>query len=177
MAFSDPSKNLEQLGISEGMKVVDLGAGSGFYTFAASEKVGRDGRVYAVDIQQDLLSRLQDTARSRNLHNVEIVWGDLENPGGTKLHDNLMDVVIVANIVFQLDDKQTIFKEAFRILRPTGRLLFVDWKDSFGGLGPTTENIVAETMVKRFAEEVGFSIEKTIRAGDHHYGFVARKPK
>ena len=177
MAFSDPEKNIKQLGLSEGMKVADLGSGAGFYSIAAAHAVGQEGKVYAVDIQQDLLSRLQQSSQEQRAHNIEIIWGDLEKLGGTKIHDNLVDVVFIANVLFQLDSKQEIFKEAFRILRPTGRMLFIDWKDAFGGLGPTPDRIVPDTMARRLAEEAGLVVEKTVMPGDHHYGFVARKPK
>ena len=54
MAFSDPQKNIDQLNIGEGKTVADLGAGSGFYTMAAAKAVGPSGRIYAVDVQQEL---------------------------------------------------------------------------------------------------------------------------
>src|SRR5690349_15540940 len=57
--FSEPSANLAKLGLVDGMKVVDLGAGSGFYSYEAARRVGATGRVYAVDVQKDLLERLR----------------------------------------------------------------------------------------------------------------------
>jgi len=177
MAFSDPQHNIEQLGLSEGMKVADFGAGSGHYTLAAARVVGSEGRVYAVDVQQDLLTRIQSEAQSIDLQNVEIIWADLERDGSTRLADQSIDVVFLSNTLFQAENKESLFKEARRVLRPKGRLLVIDWTDSFGGLGPPGGHIVTESVAKALAEKVGLKVENSIMAGDHHYGFVARRSK
>ena len=63
--FSDPEKNIEQFSLGKGMHVADFGTGSGFYALAAAEAVGETGRVYAIDVQKDLLEKLKKEA-----HNV-----------------------------------------------------------------------------------------------------------
>jgi ubiquinone/menaquinone biosynthesis C-methylase UbiE len=175
MAFSDPQRNIEQFGLSEGMRVADFGAGSGAYALAAAQKVGRDGRIYAIDIQQELLGRLADAARGAKGSTVEVLQGDIERPGGSKLGDAAVDAVLVANILFQVADKGAFLEEARRVLKPRGRLLIIDWRDSFDGMGPSAEHVVTETSAKRLASDAGFTAEKNIQAGDHHYGIVFRK--
>ena len=69
------------------MHVADLGAGSGHYTLAAAKKVGESGRVYAIEVQKDLLTRIKNLAQTEHINNVEVIWGDVENRGGTKLKD------------------------------------------------------------------------------------------
>jgi precorrin-6B methylase 2 len=76
-----------ELGVDLGMKVVDLGAGSGFYTIEAAKLVRSGGRVYAVDVQQDLLAKLKNSAALAGLRNIEVVWGNIEKIGGTKLRE------------------------------------------------------------------------------------------
>lgn len=177
MAFSDPQRNIEQFGLSEGMRVADFGAGSGFYTLAAAARVGRDGRVYAIDIQPGLLDRLKDASHGEEVSTVEVVQGDLERLGGSKLDDNTMDAVLVCNVLFQVADKDTFLKEAWRVLKPGGRLLLVDWRDSFGGMGPQAEYVVTETVARELVSRAGLVAEKSIQAGEHHYGVVFRKRK
>ncbi|MCI0619841.1 methyltransferase domain-containing protein [Candidatus Wolfebacteria bacterium] len=177
MAFSDPQRNIEQLGLSEGMRVADFGAGSGFYTVAASGKVGMDGRVYAIDIQSGLLGRIQDTVHGVQTSNIEVLQGDLEHEGGSKLRDGTADVVLAANILFQVTRKEVFLKEAWRVLKSGGRLLLVDWRGAFGGVGPRQRDVVAETAAEQLLRNAGFSIERRIQAGEHHYGIVARRPK
>ena len=176
MEFADPQNNIEQAGIVEGMRVADLGAGSGFYTIAAAKKVGLEGMVYAVDIQKDLLATIKTKAEEEGLSNVETLWGDLDEPGGSKLQDNFVDVVIVSNVLFQAENKEAMLKEAHRILKPMGGiLLFVEWSDSFGHMGPTPDAIIQEGQARTLLEGAGFNIATTISAGAHHYGFIAKK--
>ncbi len=82
--FSDPEHNIEQAGISNGNIIADLGSGSGFYTFAASKRVAPLGKVYAVDVQSEMLDKLKKEAKSQHLTNIDVIAGDLEHLGGSK---------------------------------------------------------------------------------------------
>jgi len=177
MAFSDPKKNLEQLGIPEGAHIADFGSGTGFYTLAAARKVGSEGRVYAIDVQRDLLSLIAAEAVDEEIGHVEVIWGDIGKDHGTHLRDGLVDIVLVSNVLFQVESVDAVFQEARRVLRPGGRLLVVEWSDSFGGLGPKQEHVVSEGVVREALEVSGFNITGTIDAGDHHYGLVAQRPR
>jgi ubiquinone/menaquinone biosynthesis C-methylase UbiE len=176
MAFSDPQKNIEQLGIQEAGTVADLGAGSGFYTMEAAKAVGPNGRVFAIDVQQDLLSRLKNSAHQAKTHNIEVIHGNIEELNGTRLRENSVDVVIAANVMFQLDSKEGMVDEAKRILKSSGRVLVVDWIESFGGMGPQPESVFNQSEAKTLFEKKGFSFVSGIVAGDHHYGLIFRKP-
>ena len=83
--FSDPRDNVKQFSLGPGNFVADFGAGSGFYTLAASDAVGPDGKVYAIDVQKDLLLKIKNLANSQHKRNVDVIWADLEHVGGTKL--------------------------------------------------------------------------------------------
>jgi len=175
MAFSDPQKNIEQLELREGMVVADFGAGSGAYTIAAAKSVGDSGHVYAVDVQKELLSGIKNLAAKEGVFNIEVIWGDIERIGKTKIKDGIIDVVIISNILFQVEDKIGLLNEAMRILKKTGIVLVVDWVDSFGGLGPDRDQIISHSEAKKLFEENNFSFIKNISAGDHHWGFVMEK--
>ncbi len=173
--FSNPEKNIKELFLRDGMSVADLGAGSGAYTIAAANIVGDDGLVYAVDVQKDLLLKIKNETTNVGVGNVEILHGNIEKLGGTKIKDSVVDAVIISNVLFQSDDKQGVFNEANRILVKGGKLLVVDWSDSFGGLGPQQSYIFTEKEAKETAQTAGFSYEKDIDAGEHHYGFICTK--
>ena len=176
--FANPQENLEKFGLSPGTIVVDLGAGTGDYAFAAAKMVGgmdMGGKVYALDVQKDLLDRIKNEANREGLKNIEIIWGDAEKIGGTKLRDASADVVIASNVLFQVEDRETFAKEIARILKAKGRLFFIDWSDSFGGIGPKKDAVVTENQTKDFFEKNGFVIEKGVSVGSHHYGLVIRK--
>lgn len=173
--FSDPVKIVAQLGLQHGQTVVDLGAGTGYYSFASSPFVGSSGHVYAVDIQIDLLRRLKTEAINRKLHNVEIMIADLDTVHSTKLGDGTADWVYICNLLFMLKDKKVILDEVLRILKPGGHLLIVDWQESFGGMGPQPEFVVSEEKAKALAQESRLVYSRSVPAGDHHYGLIFNK--
>lgn len=174
--FSEPIKNIEQFGVDPGMKVVDLGSGSGFYSLALAKAVGDTGTVFAVDVQQDLLTKLKSHAIEQGLDNIKVIWGDIEELGGTTIADNTVDKAVIANTFFQTQDKEGVLSEAKRILKPKGSLLIVDWTDSFGGLGPANHHLFKEEQAMALIEKHGFEFIRKIEAGDHHYGLIAKKP-
>ena len=170
--FSDPDKNVAQFGLQHGMHVVDMGAGSGFYSMAAAKLVGSSGRVYAIEVQRDLLDRLKKDAAALHLSNIEVIWGDIESLGGTRLRDAIADRVIVSNTLAQIEHKDQLFLEIKRILKPAGTVLIIDWTERTP-LSPAA--VVTRAQAELLAAKVGLTFESTITAGDHHYGIILSK--
>lgn len=167
--FSDPASNLAKLGLNDGMKVVDLGAGSGFYSFGAAKIVGSSGRVYAVDVQKDLLERIRSVGTNQGLRNIEVIWGNVEKIGGTKLREAIADRVVASNVLFQIAKQDDFVLEIKRILKPGGKVLIVDWS----GITPLSpKKIVSEPQARTLFEKSGFKFDQSFGAGDHHYGLV-----
>jgi ubiquinone/menaquinone biosynthesis C-methylase UbiE len=173
--FSDPRHNIEQLGISDGMIIADLGSGSGFYSMEAARIVKTMGKVYAVDVQKPMLERLKKEADRNHLRNIEIIAGNLEELGGTRLRENFCDVAIASNVLFMLEDRKTFLLEARRILRQKGRLLLIEWSASFSHMGPHPDQVVYKDDALRMIKEAGFTFEREISAGAQHYGIICRK--
>jgi ubiquinone/menaquinone biosynthesis C-methylase UbiE len=164
------------MGLREGMKVGDFGAGSGHYARAAAGVVGKEGRVYAIDIQEDLLKHLKLNSHAHLQATIETVWGDIEKPGGSRLKDASLDAVMLANTLFQVEHRFGLLAEIKRVLKPGGLLMVVDWAGSYGGLGPTEEKVVTEHAVEDFFIKGGFHKVKSFRAGPHHYGVLFTAP-
>lgn len=175
MSFTDPQRTLNQFGLPEGVRVADFGAGSGAYTLAAAALVGERGRVYAVDVQKDVLTRIKNSARDGGLRNVEVIWGDVETQGGSTLRVETLDAVIVSNLFFQLENRDGCIGEIARVLTPRGRALVVDWSDSFGNVGPRPQDVVSKNILRALFERHGFTFEREIDTGEYHYGLVMRK--
>jgi ubiquinone/menaquinone biosynthesis C-methylase UbiE len=167
--FSDPATNLAKLGLAHGMKVVDLGAGSGFYTIEAARLVGAAGRVYAVDVQKDLLERLRSHAGTQGVRNIEVVWGNAEKIGGTKLRESIADRVIISNILFQIEKPDDFCLEVKRIIKPGGKAMVIDWSE-ISPLSP--KQVVPAMKAQTIFEKSGFKLEQSFGAGDHHYGLI-----
>ncbi|MBX4215498.1 methyltransferase domain-containing protein [Candidatus Parcubacteria bacterium] len=175
MAFALPEQILPELSVNEGDHVADLGAGSGAYALAAAKLAGGSGRVYAVDVQKDMLTKLKNEAASRGIHNLEIIWGDAEAVNGTKLAPHAVDRAIISNVLFQAESKEGLVKEARRILKPNGLALVVDWSGSYGGIGPKEDHVVPPALARRLFSTNGFAEVKEVAAGDYHYGILFRK--
>lgn len=173
--FSDPKKNIEQIGIKSGMIIADIGSGSGFYTIESAKALLSTGKVYSIDVNKDLLVRIKNMADKENLSNVEIIWGNAEKIGGTNIKDSSVDLCLLCNVLFQIDDKKSLFSEIKRILVPGGKLALIDWSDSFAGLGPKSDRVVNESSALEIIEKNGFAKERSIKAGSHHYGMICKK--
>ena len=152
------------------MTVVDFGAGSGHYINPAAKLVGENGRVYAVDVQKDLLAAIKSNAEKNGFKNVEIIWTDLEKIESTRLADNSVDKIIISNILFQLEDKETVAREAMRVLKKGGDAAIIEWNELKGG------RQLSKTDCEKIFKETGFNKEKEFEAGDSHYGIIFHKP-
>lgn len=173
--FLHPERILRYLDIRPGMVVADFGAGAGHFSIPAARLVGENGKVYAIDIQKSSLDFIKSKANLEHLLRVETVWADLELPKGSRLLDNAVDLVIIANILFQSEKKSEVLAEAWRILRSGGRLAILEWDETPFPVGPPMMLRVQKSSARRLSEEAGFELEKEFEAGSHHYGLLFRK--
>lgn len=170
--FVDPIKVLAQLEIKEGMKIADFGCGHGYFTLPIARAVGNEGRVYAIDVLSEALEAVRSRAQLENILNIETSRGNLETPGGSKIGDEAMDVVLLHNVLFQSQKKSDIIKEAKRVLKSGGTFEIVDWAAVKAGLGPDSDLRLLPEEARRLAEGEGFIFKKTFDAGEHHYGLA-----
>ncbi len=174
--FISPDALVSHFHLREGESVADFGAGKGNFALILSQAVGATGKVYACEIQKNLVETIANTVRVAGVNNVEAIWCDIEAHQGTKLETESLDVAILVNTLFQMEQKAEAINEIKRTLRPGGRLFVVDWTDSFGGLGPQSDHIISEVAARDMIEEQGLPFDRSYDTGDHHYGLAFRKP-
>ncbi len=163
------------LEIPFGARVADLGCGSmGYFVLQAAMLVGDKGRVYACDILKDVLSAVSGKARQEGLINVKTVWTNLEIVGATKI-DEPLDYALLINTLFQATKHAEMLSEAYRLLKPEGKLLVVEWRASSGPIGPAADLRMAKETIDELAQSAGFAKIKDFEAGASHYGLIFQK--
>jgi ubiquinone/menaquinone biosynthesis C-methylase UbiE len=182
--FVRPEKIIDILNPMPGETVADFGCGSGHYVIEAARRVGKYGKVYGIDIQQNMLSFVRSQANLEHLNNIETIWADLELPDATRLKENSVNIIIVSNILFQAENKEQVVKEAFRILKPGGRVAAIEWdiEKQPVNFGPAMTSRISSADTKGLFEKLGFVLEKEFNPGENHYGLIfvkseARNPK
>ncbi len=172
----DAVKILEHAPVRQGMKVADFGCGAlGHFVIPAAHAVGKDGRVYAVDIQKGMLTALDSRLKMDGMTNVELVWGDIERLRGTRMADGALDLVLLVNNLFLAADKALAGREAYRTLTSGGKLLVVDWKVTGAPLGPPVHQRVPKDQATLAMQTAGFHKLDDFEAGPYHYGIIFQK--
>jgi len=173
--FINPQEIIKNLPLQEGMVVADFGCGSGFFSLAMAEKIKPNGQVVAIDIWKPALDVLTLKAKLTGLFNIiETKQGDLEAPKTLNLKENYFDLVLVSNVLFQIEDKTAVLKEAYRILKPNGYLVIIEWQPEKLPNAPLLKAIDKEPLIKLVAE-IGFEIDREIASLPTHYSLLAKK--
>ena len=120
-----PAKLHEVLRVKPGSAVADIGAGSGYHTFRLSASVGKAGKVYAVDVQPEMLQILRQRVKARGIDNVELVKGTEKDPN---LPANALDLILMVDVYHEFSEPYEMTEAMVKALKPGGRLVFVEFR-------------------------------------------------
>lgn len=177
LALLDPFVLLERAGALPGFVVADLGCGAlGHFVFPAAEMVGSAGRVYAVDVQRSALQLIERELREHQLWHVQPVWADVEQSTHPHIPHESVDLTLMVNALYLAGAHDRWIEEAWRMTKPDGRLLIVDWQASPTLLGPPLSSRLSVEDVSAAFTERGWIHEAAMEAGDHHYALILRRP-
>ena len=120
-----PDKLLDNLKIKPGDSVADIGAGSGYFTFRLSKKVGKSGKVLAVDIQPEMLAIIRKRMKEREVTNVDPIQGTQKDP---KLPAGSVDLILMVDVYHEFEYPYEMIRAMVRSLKPKGRIVFVEYR-------------------------------------------------
>jgi len=172
----DINNILSKIGIDEKQQVAELGCGNfGFFVWPLARLVGRQGKVYAVDILKPTLEEINKEAKKNNLSQIVTVWSNLEIFKAADIETSSLDRALLVNVLHQSDKKIEILREAIRLLKRGGKLLVIEWKNMDLPLGPPPDKRVKLESLKSATAKIGLSIAEEFEAGPYHYGLILTK--
>jgi predicted methyltransferase len=154
-SWQQPEKVMQALALKPGERIADLGSGGGYFTFRLSQAAGPLGKVYAVDVDKDLLEDLAGRAKKEGYGNIEAVLAKYDDP----LLPEPVDLIFTTNVYHHIEGRAKYFSGAAKYLRAGGRIAIVDfngkhWTASFMGHYTLVE------VVKKEMEEAGYRLER-----------------
>ena len=171
-SWQKPDETVAALGITEGMTVADLGAGTGYFTKRLSVAAGETGTVYAVDVEPNLVVHLRDRAEREKARNVIPVLASLDDP---RLPARAVDLVLIVDTFHNLDHRLAYIGRLRTRLREGGRIAIIDWKEGKLAQGPPPDHKLARAQVVKELTEAGFELAAEPAIGlPYHYFLVFR---
>ncbi|HEX7575133.1 MAG TPA: class I SAM-dependent methyltransferase [Candidatus Methanoperedens sp.] len=159
----NPAIILEKLGLTKEMIIADLGCGTGFFSIPVARRVKK---VFALDIQEEMLDILREKIKKEKITNIEVI---LSGESSIPLSDKSVDILLMANVFHELEDRLSLLKEAKRVLKMNGRLMIIDWKKMEMDFGPPLKDRLDEKDVIDTCYGNGFMLLERSNIGPYNY--------
>jgi tRNA A58 N-methylase Trm61 len=158
-AEEQPERALDALNLKPGMIVADIGAGVGYMSLRMAKRVGPSGKVYANDLQPEMLAKLRENAARGGIANVITVLGDVADP---KLPPNTMDLVLLTDVYHEFSQPQQMLRKIRETLKPDGRLVLLEYRAEDPRIPINPEHKMTVAEVKAELEPEGFVLQPVI---------------
>lgn len=154
-AWQQPGRIMDALGIGDGSTVADLGAGGGWFTVRIARRVGPNGRVYAEDVQRQMVESIERRVQREGFSNVRTILGTYTDP---RLPRASCDAILIVDAYYEIEDRVTLLENVREALAPAGRLGIVDFRKDGGGPGPDLDERVEPEVIVADAERAGLRL-------------------
>lgn len=152
--------------------MADIGCGVGYFTIPAAKIVGKNGRIFAMDIFPEMLHDVQIKIKENNISNINIL---LTEENDLKLKNNTVTFAFLSNVLYEIDEKEKFLSEVKRIICPEGKIAILEWRKIKSNFGPPIEDRLDEMDSVKMLDKLGFSPISTLDIGEDFYGIVAQK--
>jgi ubiquinone/menaquinone biosynthesis C-methylase UbiE len=166
------TRPFDAIGIAKGSSVADIGAGAGYMTWRLAERVGPSGKVYANDIQPEMLRLLRRNMEQRKLANVEPVLGAVDDP---KLPRDSVDLVLLVDVYHEFSAPQAMLRRIRESLRKDGRLVLLEYRGEDPSVPIRPEHKMTIAQVKAELEPEGFRLDRISEALPRQHILIFRK--
>jgi len=164
-----PKETLEKLYLKEGDYIADIGCGIGYFTFPALDIVKSKGKVYAIDISQDMLEDVEEKINNKDIDNIQVIKGEI-----SQLKDNSVNYIFISNVLHEIDNKDEFFDDLKRVLQSNGRVSIIEWKKIKMDIGPSLEHRLSQEWVKDKLFHIGFKDIEIIDINDNLYSVTGK---
>jgi ubiquinone/menaquinone biosynthesis C-methylase UbiE len=167
-----PEETLRKLGLKEEAIMADIGCGIGYFTIPAGQIVGMKGKVYALDIDEEMVREVDETKKSNNLTNIEtmkVAEYDL------KLTDASVSFAFTCNVLHEIGDLDRFGEEIKRIMADKGRLAVIEWEKRISNLGPPIEHRLDKAELIALFKKHQFEILDCQNIREEHYSIIMEK--
>jgi len=158
-AWQKPEEVVKKLELKPGEIVVDIGAGTGYFTRLFAAAVGDEGRAIGLDIEQSMVDYMQEDAKKRGLSNYE---ARVVKPDDVGLSPQSVDVIFICNTYHHINNRVNYLKRLTQALKPNGRIVIVDFYKKPLPVGPRVVNKISEDDVKKEFKEAGYRLTKSL---------------
>ncbi|MBN1534583.1 MAG: methyltransferase domain-containing protein [Spirochaetes bacterium] len=161
-----PEEILRLAGLRAGDRMIDIGAGSGYFAIPAAGIAGDGGSVTAVDVSEAMLTILRERVESAGVRNVDIV---LSTEYGLDVPSESHDLALLCTVLHEVDDRERFLREARRVLRPGGRIAVVEWRREPMEAGPPLEHRIGVDETMAAMERSDFSAVRAVNFNERFY--------
>ncbi|MGA3189986.1 MAG: class I SAM-dependent methyltransferase [Bryobacteraceae bacterium] len=170
----NPDGALDAIGFKPGMVVADVGAGTGYMSLKMAKRVGPSGKVYAEDVQPEMLRRLRANAAEAKLTNIQTVLGGEADP---KLPPNTLDLILLVDVYHEFSQPQRMLRKMREALKPDGRLVLLEYRKEDPSIPIRPEHKMSVAEVKLEVEAEGFHLDQVLETLPRQHILILTKAK